>query len=171
MKSMIYVLVMLFAVSAIAQETATDFNLPDLKGENFQLSDHYGDGPILINFWATWCIPCIAEMKKLKTIYKKYEADGLQILSISIDDPKTVSKVKGFVKSNRYPFTILLDTNNEVFRLYNGTNPPLSLLIDYEGRVVYNHVGYRKGDEKKLDEIIGKMIAGHKAKGAGDVQD
>lgn len=148
---------------AFAQErTAPDFNLPDLNGQNYQLTENLGKGPILINFWATWCIPCREEMKKFKKIYSTYQKDGLQILSISIDDPKTVSKVKSFIRTNQYPFTVLLDTNNEIFQLYKGTNPPLSVLMDKNGKIVYDHTGYRKGDEKKLEEEIAALIQGDK---------
>lgn len=148
-----------FTLSVFAQDnTAPDFNLPDMDGKNYQLSENIGQGPILINFWATWCIPCRAEMKKLKEIYNDYHEQGLEILSISIDDTKTVNKVKGFVKTNRYPFTILLDTNSEVFQLYQGSNPPQTVLIDQNGKIVYSHTGYRKGDEIKLAEEIAKLL-------------
>lgn len=148
-----------FTLSVFPQDnTAPDFNLPDLDGKNYQLSENTGKGPILINFWATWCIPCRAEMKKLKDIYNDYHEQGLEILSISIDDTKTVNKVKGFVKTNRYPFTILLDTNSEVFQLYQGSNPPQTVLIDQNGKIAYTHTGYRKGDEIKLAEEIAKLL-------------
>lgn len=159
MKTLVLFVILIVGLTATAQEkTAPDFTLPTLEGNNYQLSKNFGKGPILINFWATWCIPCREEMKKLKEIYQTYEKDGLQILSISIDDPKTVSKVKSFINTNRYPFTVLLDTNNEVFQLYKGTNPPLSLLLDRNGKIVYEHTGYRKGDEKKLEEKIAALI-------------
>jgi len=141
-----------------APTTAPDFTLPDIAGNNYQLAKNFGKGPILINFWATWCLPCRSEMKALKKIYKKYKDDGLQILSISVDDPRTVSKVKGAVRTNRYPFTVLLDTNSEVFQLYQGTNPPLSILIDKNGEIVYTHTGYRKGDEINLQKKIAKLL-------------
>lgn len=159
MKNVCILLLICFVTVGIAQEnTPPDFILPDLEGNNYQLSKNYGEGPILINFWATWCIPCKAEMKKLKKLYKKYKDDGLQILSISIDDPKTVSKVRTDVRSNRYPFTILLDTNSEIFQLYKGTYPPLSIIIDKDGQVAFSHNGYRKGDEKILDKKIQELI-------------
>ncbi|RMF60257.1 MAG: TlpA family protein disulfide reductase [Calditrichaeota bacterium] len=150
----------IFSLIAFAQENkAPDFVLPDIDGNNYRLYDHLGEGPILINFWATWCIPCREEMKKLKKIYKKYKDDQLEILSISIDDPKTVGKVKGFVNTYRYPFTFLLDTNNEVIRLYQGNNPPYTVLLDKDGTIVYTHTGYRKGDEKKVEEKIAHLIS------------
>jgi peroxiredoxin len=159
MKKFIFLLLIFLTFWGFAQDKmAPDFNLPDMNGKNYQLSENLGKGPVLINFWATWCIPCREEMKKLKKIYQSYEDNGLQILSISIDDPKTVSKVKSFIKTNRYPFTVLLDTNSEVFQIYKGTNPPLSVLLDKEGKIVYDHTGYRKGDEKKLEEEIVALL-------------
>jgi peroxiredoxin len=160
---MLLAIFLCFTFAGFSQDKmAPDFNLPDMNGKNYQLSENLGKGPILINFWATWCIPCREEMKKLKKIYQTYEKDGLQILSISIDDPKTVNKVKSFIKTNRYPFTVLLDTNNEVFQMYKGTNPPLSILMDKTGSIVYDHTGYRKGDEKKMEEEILALIDAEK---------
>jgi cytochrome c biogenesis protein CcmG/thiol:disulfide interchange protein DsbE len=162
---LMYLTIGLLASSVLGQnKKATDFTLPDMDGKNFRLSENLGKGPVLINFWATWCGPCKAEMKKLKKIFKKYKEDGLQILSISIDDPKTVNRVKGDVKINRYPFKILLDTNSEVFHLYGGVNPPHSILINNEGQIVYTHTGYRKGDEIELEKKIAALIETEKAK-------
>jgi len=136
---------------------APDFVLPDLKGKNFRLYENLEQGPVVINFWATWCVPCIEEMKKVKKLYKKYSEKGVQFLAISVDDPKTVGRVKSFVKSHHYPFKILLDTNNEVLKLLQGTVPPYTVVLNKKGEIVYTHVGYRKGDEKKLEEQI-KML-------------
>jgi peroxiredoxin len=137
---------------------APDFVLKDLEGKNYRLSEHIGQGPIVINFWATWCVPCIEELKQMKPIYKKYADKNVQFLAISIDDPKTVWRVNSFVKSHRYPYKILLDTNNEVITLYQSKVPPYTVIIDHNGNVVYTHVGYRMGDEKKVDQEIKKIL-------------
>lgn len=156
----VVVLILLAARPLAAQgDTAPDFVLPDPDGKNYQLSENIGEGPILLNFWATWCVPCLAEMKKLKRIYKRYSDKGLQILSITIDDTKTVGKVKSVVHSNKFPFTILFDTNREVFKLYQGENPPHTVLIDKNGKIFYTHTGYRKGDEKKLEKRIKELLS------------
>jgi peroxiredoxin len=139
-------------------EKAPDFVLKDLKGENYRLSEKTGKGPIVINFWATWCVPCIEELKQMKKIYKKYEDKNVQFLAISVDDPKTVGRVNSFVKSRKYPYTILLDTNNEVMTLYQSKVPPYTVIINKEGQMVYTHVGYRMGDEKQLEEELQKLL-------------
>jgi len=158
--SSLFATAMLFlSFSSFAQTAAApDFVLPDLAGENYRLSKNFGAGPILINFWATWCAPCIEEMKKLKDLHQEFGQTGLTILAISIDDPKTVGKVKSFVNTNRYPFKFLLDTNNDVFRRYQGVNVPFTILLNRDGQAVYTHTGYRKGDAKKLQEQIAKLI-------------
>jgi peroxiredoxin len=137
---------------------APDFVLKDLKGKNYRLSEHIGEGPIVINFWATWCVPCIEELKQMKRIYKKYSGKGVQFLAISIDDPKTVGRVNSFAKSHKYPFIVLLDTNNEIITLYQSKVPPYTVIIDNEGNVVYTHVGYRMGDEKRVERELEKLF-------------
>ena len=167
MKEFISVFLLLAVIfwtgDSLAQEAepeiarAPDFVLPDLKGKNFKLYENLEKGPVVINFWATWCAPCIEEMKKVKKLHKEYSQKGVQFLAISVDDPKTVGRVKSFVKSHRYPFKILLDTNSEVLKLLQGTVPPYTVVLNKKGEIVYTHVGYRKGDEKKLKEQI-KML-------------
>jgi peroxiredoxin len=159
MKRIMLLVTLCLSVFVLAQTgQAPDFVLPDLNGKNYKLSEKLGKGPVLINFWATWCVPCQEEMKKLKEIYKQYEKDGLAILSISLDDPKTLGKVKSFVNTNRHPFKFLLDADTKVFKLYQGANMPFTILLDKQGQIVYTHTGYRKGDEKKLETKIAQLI-------------
>lgn len=135
-----------------------DFTLRDLNGKNYTLSKNIGKGPIIINFWATWCLPCYAEMKELKRLYTTYSHTNLQVLSISIDDAKAFSKVKMTVRSNKYPFTVLLDSNQGVYKTYQLAGIPQIFLINTKGALVYSHKGYKKGDEKKLEEQLQAII-------------
>ncbi len=159
-----FMVVILTLLPLIAQEDegklskAPDFVLKDLEGKNYRLSENIGEGPIVISFWATWCVPCIEELKQMKRIYKKYSDMGVQFLAISIDDPKTVGRVNSFVKSHKYPYTVLLDTNNEIITLYQSKIPPYTVIIDNDGNVVYTHVGYRMGDEKMVDRELEKLF-------------
>jgi cytochrome c biogenesis protein CcmG/thiol:disulfide interchange protein DsbE len=175
MKNFIILLFMICATSVFAQESANnpapDFVLPDLKGNNYKLSENLNKGPILINFWATWCVPCREEMKKLVEVYEKYEDGGLQILAISIDDPKSVSRVKSFINTRKYPFKVLLDTNSEVMQLFQAENPPYTALLNSKGMVFYTHSGYRKGDEKILDDKISMLIHPTSADEKSEIKD
>jgi peroxiredoxin len=143
---------------SLAGKKAPDFVLKTNEGENYKLSENIGTGPIVVNFWATWCIPCIEELKHMKSLYKKYSEKNVQFLAIAIDDPKTVGRVNSFVKSHNYPFKILLDTNSEVIHLYQSKVPPFTVLIDKTGQIVYTHIGYRMGDEKELEKQLENLI-------------
>ena len=158
-------LFIIFALNLHAQEqqeqtggNAPEFKLENIDGENVSLKDELGDGPVLLSFWATWCKPCIEEMTKYKDIYEEFKDKGFKVLAISIDDERTIAKVKPFAKSKRYPFTILLDTNSEVARKYYAQNVPYSVLLDKTGKIVYTHLGYMKGDELKMQNKIEELV-------------
>jgi cytochrome c biogenesis protein CcmG, thiol:disulfide interchange protein DsbE len=134
------------------------FTLKTVKGENFALEQNIGKGPMVINFWATWCGPCILEMKNLKPLHAKYSNKGLLMLSVSIDDNKTAAQVPGIIRTYKFPYTVLLDPNKEAFRAFHAANVPELFIIDKEGMIVYHHSGYQKGDEKKVDETVAKLL-------------
>lgn len=155
----------LFAISINAQEkeeqtggNAPEFKLENIDGDYVSLKDELGSGPVLLSFWATWCKPCIEEMTEYKELYENYKDKGLKVLAISIDDERTVAKVKPFAKSKKYPFTILLDSNSDVARKYYAQNVPYSVLLDKSGKIVYTHLGYMKGDELKMQNKIDELV-------------
>lgn len=140
------------------QKKAHNFILEDLDGEFVELDELTGEGPLLISFWATWCKPCIEEMRELNKIYEEYKSSGFNMVAISIDSEKTLARVQPFIKSKKYEFTVLLDTNSEVARMYYAQNVPYTLLLDENGTIVYSHLGYRRGDEKEVERLIKSMI-------------
>ena len=113
---------------------APDFNLRTLDGSHIRLSTLRGR-PVLINIWASWCIPCKAEMPSLEQIYQEYNKQGLEILAVNStiqDDP---SKVLDFAHQSRLTFPILLDPTGEVPRLYNIQALPTSFFVDASGTI------------------------------------
>jgi peroxiredoxin len=143
----------------IKKTRAPSFTLKNLKGENYVLEQSLGRGPIVINFWATWCGPCVLEMKNCKKIYETYASLGLQWIAISIDDNKTQPQIAGIIRSYKLPCTVLLDGNKEVYRAFKVANTPQLYVVDAEGMIVYAHQGYQKGDEKKVDAVIARLLS------------
>jgi len=154
-------LTLVFALQpAVAQSgrEAPDFTLENLDGDWVSLQDVVGDGPVLISFWATWCRPCLEELRELQQLYEEYEPRGLTMLAISTDSERSIAKVKPLVRSKGYTFQVLLDTNSDVARLYYAQNIPYTVIIDSAGSIVYTHMGYRKGDELEVKEVIDRLL-------------
>ena len=166
MKRLLLIFGMLFTTILFGQTSDTlqisearNFILENLDGDFIELSEEIGSGPIIINFWATWCKPCKEEMKEMNKIFNQYKEKGLKLFAISIDNEKSVSKVKPYVKTNGFDFTVLLDPNSEVARQYYARLVPYTVVLDLEGKVVYSHLGYKKGDEIKVEKIITDLLA------------
>jgi len=132
--------------------------LEDLDGDRVSLQDVVGDGPVLISFWATWCRPCLEELRELQKLHNEYESRGLTMLGISTDSERSVAKVKPLVRSKGYAFRVLLDTNGDVARLYYAQIIPYTVIIDSAGSIVYTQMGYRKGDELEVREVIDRLL-------------
>lgn len=146
--------------SEVTEPEATNFVLENIEGDIVELNEYIGEGPILISFWATWCKPCKEELLHVQELLEKYVEKGLTVFAISTDSEKSVAKVKPYIKSHNYTFEVLLDTNSEVARSYYVRSVPFTLIIDQAGKVVYQQLGYRKGDEIKVEEVISKLIDG-----------
>ena len=126
----------------------------DLNNKRQELSQYYSDGPILINFWNLACEPCKKEMKELDKLHLKYEKQGFDVVSINIDNTRNMSKVKSYVNSQKYAFTVLSDPRAELFRKMGGKVMPFVIIADSVGEIINRHVGYKPGDEKELEKEI-----------------
>lgn len=150
------------ADKSLKGKTAPEISLENLEGEEVALKDYYGQGPILIAFWATWCKPCIKEIKKFKEILKPYrnreEGDKVQILGISVDDAKNISKVKPFAKRKKFDFPVLLDAEKVAQNAFQVFQVPYTFILDKNGKIVYSHTGFKPGDEKEVEKIIKELI-------------
>jgi peroxiredoxin len=137
---------------------APDFTAKNLAGKKVQLSDLLKEGPVLIDFWTTWCKPCMLELPELDRIHRTYAEHGFKAIAISQDDTKTVRKVKPLVKQKKLDLLVLVDPKREVGTKYGVRNYPTSFLIDQEGGIVHYAQGYNRGDEKELEELVRGLL-------------
>jgi thiol-disulfide isomerase/thioredoxin len=142
------------------QATVANFVLKDPDGKDVSLADLRSKGPVVIDFWATWCKPCLRELPHLEAMRKQYEAAGLSVVAISVDDTRSVAKVKSYVKTHDYGFQVLLDSNQRVLRQLQGTGVPYVVVVSADGDLLYSHSGYRDGDEKALAKVVAEAMAG-----------
>lgn len=148
---------MIFSFSS-AQEHQ-NLVVQSINGDEVSLEELISKGPVLLNFWALWCEPCKIEMKQLQSIYDRYKDKGLSILAVNQDNQKSVSKVASYISSQEYSFYISTDADGEVAQQFNVQSIPLSLLFDKNGTVIYKALGYKPGDERKIEEALEKYFA------------
>jgi peroxiredoxin/Cu/Ag efflux protein CusF len=120
---------------------APDFTLPALSGDAIRLADVRGK-VVLLNFWATWCIPCRTEMPALEALYQQYRDAGLVVLAINMDTLSSAG-VEAFVQEVAVTFPIGLDPSWSTARVYGVLGLPTTYLIDRTGNVVVREVGER----------------------------
>jgi peroxiredoxin len=158
----------LVAASIGAESKAPDFALPNIDGKEVKLADLLARGPVIIDFWATWCKPCIKGFPALQQIHEKYKAQGLTVIAVSVDSPKSRSRVSPFISSQKYTFEVLLDIEGKVAQKYNAVAIPRTVLINPKGEIIYTAVGYRPTNEEQLDEAVQSVLP-KKAAGEGPV--
>jgi len=155
-------LVLGLAFSAHADESrprAADFSLRTLTGERVKLSDYRGK-VVLLSFWATWCAPCKQELPVLQKLLDKHGKDGLAVLAVNIDDPKTVAEVRRFVGDKKLTMPVPLDTDSKVLGKFNPRYAlPFLQIIDREGRRATQHTGFTSGAEQTLEKEVLSLLA------------
>ncbi|MFC1991764.1 TlpA family protein disulfide reductase [Chloroflexota bacterium] len=132
---------------------APDFTLTDLDGNQVSLSDFRGK-TVFLNFWATWCPPCRAEMPEMESVYQEYK--DKEVVIIGVDIQETEETVRQFVQEGGYSWTFLLDTSGTVAADYEVVAIPTSLFLDKEGiiRAVNVNAMTKREIEAKLAEAI-----------------
>lgn len=140
-----------YGAPALAQQggSVTDFSIGSLDGDNIALADYEGD-VIIMNFWATWCPPCRAEMPGLNRFYEAHQDEGLVILAIN--EEEAVETVRPFIQANNFTFPVLLDLQGRVAQQYSTRSFPTTFIIDRQG--VIQHVQTGEISERELEAIV-----------------
>ena len=154
------ILILLFLSSMLLAEeykVVQNFKLKDIKGKTVELKDALAKGPVLIDFWASWCGPCKEEMPIFNDLYGKYKEKGLSMFLITIDKGGAIQKAKSYVKSKGFDFTVLFDKNKKVFKKFGGNKKvPVTFVLNKKGEIVFKHEG--KGTEKMFEDAIIKAF-------------
>lgn len=143
------------AESATSAALPPDFELPRLSGGSERLSTHFGKSVVLIDFWATFCKPCLKSMPELDALYRDRKERGFVVLGVSIDGPGSTADVQAEVARLGVTFPILLDQESRAVALYNPrASAPFSVLIGRDGRVLAKREGYTTGSHDALQRDI-----------------
>jgi thiol-disulfide isomerase/thioredoxin len=145
---------------------APDFKATDLNKQTITLSQFKGKSVVLLDFWASWCVPCRQSIPHLKTIYNKYHSKGLTVIAISVDENRKawIDAVKQDSTEMWYHIPIAEKwpngpiTNDDIFQNYYYTAIPEQFLIDKNGKIIFRHVGYSKENEESLDRLLSQIF-------------
>lgn len=157
MKKIFFALFLFSLVAISFSQDISSIKLKDVDGKNFDMKDHLDNDATIVLFWATWCMPCQKEFPAIEKIIKKYPDKKIEVVAISKDSPRSLAKVKAFVRKHKYPFTYVLDADGKVSSNFMVDAIPHSFVADTNGKVIYSHTGYRKGDELDLEKELLKL--------------
>tara|TARA_Y100001938_G_C8036700_1_gene403736 strand:- start:580 stop:1041 length:462 start_codon:yes stop_codon:yes gene_type:complete len=138
-------------------EAGHSFVTRDINGKVVNLDEHK-DKIVMLNFWATWCQPCMAEMPHLQKIQNKYK-DDLLLIAISVDEARDKSKIKPYIKSRKYDFVVVHDDDRSIVNFYNPSMQlPYNIIIGYDREVVFQSAGYSPGKELVFEKILDSIV-------------
>ena len=137
----------------LINEPAPAFSLIDLKGRTISSSAFKGK-VIVLDFWATWCIPCISSFPAMQQAQTRYQNDpDVRFLFINTREGGPLQRVHNFMDKHSYPFVVPLDSQQKVANAYKVKGIPTKVVIGPDGRVRYRHVGYSGNPETTVDEL------------------
>jgi peroxiredoxin len=139
---------------------APDFSVDLMSGDNFRLGDHLGTHVVVIDFWTTFCVPCVAVLTHLEELQNKYKDKGLVVLAVAMDPPETAGQIGPFLRSHNLHFAVAHDINSQVTNLYNKkTAAPYQVLIGRDGQITKRRESYQPGDEVGMEADVVAALA------------
>jgi thiol-disulfide isomerase/thioredoxin len=158
MKKLLFILsAVVLTIGLNAQELPTT-TIKQLNGKPVKFNKIFKEGRVtLVSFWATWCVPCKAEIKNIKSVLPEWkEQADFDFITISIDDSRAAAMVKAYTRSQGWDWPVYLDQNSDLKRSLNFQNVPFTMIVDKNGEIVYQHTGYEEGGENEVFEEVKK---------------
>lgn len=137
---------------------APEIGLRDLGGNNIRLAALRGKVAI-VDFWASWCVPCREEFPVLARLHASYNAQGLVVVGVSVD--RELSNVRDFLRRTPASFTIVHDSAHAVADRYRPATMPTSFIVDRRGVVRFVHAGFRAPDAARMEHEVQTLLAEH----------
>lgn len=154
MKKFSFIISFFLLHAGLAQTEVPQSVLKDLNGVEVDLQKISKDKIVVVSLWATWCVPCINELEAINLYYEDWQEElDVDLYAVSIDDPRTVNRVRPMVRGKNWPYKILLDTNNDLRRALGAATVPLTLIVK-DNKILYKHSGYSPGSEDILHEKL-----------------
>lgn len=159
MKKAIITIILAMAAYFAAYAQVPSVSLKSIDGKTVNTVNlAEGGKPVIIDFFATWCKPCIRELSAIAEVYEDWQAEtGVTLIAVSIDQAQNINKVKPLVDNHAWPYEVLLDPNGDFKRALGAQMVPFTVIVDGNGAIVYKHNGYIDGDEDELIEKVREL--------------
>ena len=142
-----FLIVITHSSYSFSQANLPNINIKSSSGRVINIKEFSSDKIIILNFWATWCVPCINELNNINEVYTDWQKEtGLALIAISIDDSRSLSRVIPLSNGYGWNYQILFDENEDLKRALNIYSIPYTIALD-NGKIFYRHSGYKEGDE------------------------
>jgi thiol-disulfide isomerase/thioredoxin len=151
----IFIMLFILLTVIVQAQNFPKAKLIDLKGNTVNFQDIVkSDKPVIISFWATWCVPCINELDAINEVYPDWQEEtGLKLIAISRDDARTARRILPLVNGKSWDYEVYRDYNDDLKRAYNIASIPFMLIIK-DGKIVAKRSGYTTGSEEEIYDII-----------------
>lgn len=139
----------------MVEQPAPAFELKDLEGKVVKLADYQGK-VVILDFWATWCGPCLGSFPGMKKLVEEYQKDpsvAFVFVNTWQDEANKEQVVKEFLEKNQYPFYVLMDTEDKVVASYGVSGIPTKFVIDPKGKIRFKSIGFEGDTEKMIKEV------------------
>lgn len=158
--TIIFSLISILGFGQLGEFEVPDVAVKNLDGGSVNTSSFNNDGkPMIINFWATWCMPCKRELNNIAEVYPDWvDETGVKLIAVSIDDARSVSRVVPYVNGAAWDYEVYIDSNADFKRAMNVNNVPHTFLVDGDGKVVWQHNNYAPGDEYELYDRVKELV-------------
>jgi len=145
--------------------TPPAFTLPAATGgpstTSFRMGDHLGQHPVVILFWATWCVPCRTELPFYQTLYERHHAAGLEIVAISMDGASSVSRAGPAARRLGVSFDVVTDLDTRITSQLNPRRAaPFSIWVNREGRITWEREGFAPSEQSTIEAGIAELVGG-----------
>ncbi|MEY2949003.1 MAG: TlpA family protein disulfide reductase [Saprospiraceae bacterium] len=135
-------------------QTLRGFTLPNINNININFNDIKGKKLTVVDFWATWCKPCMKAIPKLSHLSSKYRSKGVQFIGINGDGPRNMAKVGPLTRALQIDYLVLLDPDLTIFQDLNVSTFPTLLILNENNEIIWRHEGFLEGDERLIEEAI-----------------